>query len=101
MSNYNSHAMREFRAAGWVDDRGKYCDEMQKAICEHVLKLLEVFDGEGEDIERGINFYPLSDKGSFGFTVRTKKYVYWFRWRKKLKSFSFTHSHVCDEHKRD
>jgi hypothetical protein len=45
--------------------------------------------GEGEGIERGINFYPLSDEGSFGFTVRTKKYVYWFRWRKKLKNFSF------------
>ena len=47
MSNYNSHAMTEFRAAGWVDENGKYCDEMQQAICEHVLKLLEVFDGEG------------------------------------------------------
>jgi hypothetical protein len=47
MSNYKSHAMTEFRAAGWVDDRGMYCDEMQKAICEHVLKLLEVFDDEG------------------------------------------------------
>jgi hypothetical protein len=45
--------------------------------------------GEGQGIERGINFYPLSDEGSFGFTVRTKKYVYWFRWRKKLKNFSF------------
>ena len=39
--------MTEFRAAGWVDENGKYCDEMQQAICEHVLKLLEVFDGEG------------------------------------------------------
>ena len=47
MSNYNSHAMTEFRAAGWIDENGKYCDEMQQAICEHVLKLLEVFDGEG------------------------------------------------------
>ena len=47
MSNYITHAMTEFRAAGWVDENGKYCDEMQQAICEHVLKLLEVFDGEG------------------------------------------------------
>ena len=47
MSNYIRHAMTEFRAAGWIDDRDMYVDEMQQAICEHVLKLLEVFDGEG------------------------------------------------------
>ena len=47
MSNYITHAMTEFRAAGWIDDRDMYVDEMQQAICEHVLKLLEVFDGEG------------------------------------------------------
>ena len=47
MSNYKTHAMREFRAAGWIDDDGNYCDEMQQAICEHVLKLLEVFADEG------------------------------------------------------
>lgn len=47
MSNYKSHAMSEFRAAGWVDESGKYMDEMQESICLHVLDLLEVFDGEG------------------------------------------------------
>ena len=47
MSNYIKHAMTEFRAAGFVDENGKYCDEMQEAICNHVLKLLEVFDEEG------------------------------------------------------
>jgi len=47
MSNYITHAMDEFHAAGWVDDRGMWCDDMQKAICEGVLKLLEVFHGEG------------------------------------------------------
>ena len=47
MSNYKSHAMGEFRAAGWVDESGKYMDEMQESICLHVLDLLEVFDGEG------------------------------------------------------
>ena len=41
------HAEQEFRAAGWVDENGKFDDEMQEAICTHVLKLLEVFDGEG------------------------------------------------------
>lgn len=37
----------EFRAAGWCDESGKYDDEMQEAICNHVLKLLEVFSDEG------------------------------------------------------
>lgn len=47
MSNLNHHALMEFRAAGWMDADGKYTDEMQQAICEHVLKLLEVFSDEG------------------------------------------------------
>jgi hypothetical protein len=45
--SYAKHAMTEFRAAGWVDENGNYCDEMQQAICEGVLKLLEVFSEEG------------------------------------------------------
>ena len=45
--SYVKHAMTEFRAAGWVDDNGNYNDEMQQAICEGVLKLLEVFSEEG------------------------------------------------------
>ena len=47
MNNYEKHAMIEFRAAGWTDEHGKFNDEMQEAICTHVLKLLEVFHGEG------------------------------------------------------
>jgi hypothetical protein len=47
MSNYIDHALTEFRAAGFIDENGKYCDEMQEAICNHVLKLLEVFGEEG------------------------------------------------------
>ena len=47
MSNYEKHAMREFKAAGWLNEDGTYIDEMQGMICDHVLKLLEVFDGEG------------------------------------------------------
>lgn len=47
MNNYINHAMREFRAAGWTDENGKFNDEMQEMICNHVLKLLEVFHGEG------------------------------------------------------
>lgn len=47
MSNYIRHAMTEFRAAGWVDETGKFSDDMQEAICNHVIKLLEVFGDEG------------------------------------------------------
>ena len=47
MSNLRIHALTEFRAAGWVDEDGKYIDEMQEAICSHVLKLLDVFSDEG------------------------------------------------------
>lgn len=47
MSNLIKHAREEFRAAGWTDENGVYKDEMQEAICTHVLKLLEVFSDEG------------------------------------------------------
>jgi len=47
MSNYLSHAMTEFRAAGWTDENGKFNDEMQEAICDHVCNLLQVFNDEG------------------------------------------------------
>ena len=47
MSNYQRHAMEEFRAAGWTNENGKFKDEMQEMICNHVLELLEVFHDEG------------------------------------------------------
>lgn len=47
MSNLHNHALAEFRAAGWTDADGKFKDEMQEAICKHVLALLEVFSHEG------------------------------------------------------
>jgi len=47
MNNYQIHAMTEFRAAKWVDENGRYCDEMQELICKHVMKLLDVFADEG------------------------------------------------------
>lgn len=47
MSNLHAHALMEFKAAKWLDDEGKYSDEMQEAICKHVLKLLDVFADEG------------------------------------------------------
>ena len=47
MNNYEKYAKEEFRAAGWTDANGKFKDGMQEMICEHVLELLNVFDGEG------------------------------------------------------
>lgn len=47
MNNYETHALNEFKAAGWLDENGEFKDEMQKMICEHVMKLLDVFAGEG------------------------------------------------------
>lgn len=47
MSNLENHAQMEFRAAGWTDEHGKFNDEMQEAICKHVLELLKLFADEG------------------------------------------------------
>ena len=47
MSNLHKHALAEFKAAGWTDENGKFNDDMQEDICNHVLKLIEVFSEEG------------------------------------------------------
>lgn len=47
MNNYEKHAEREFRAVGWLSNDGTFKDDMQKAICEHVMALLDVFEKEG------------------------------------------------------
>ena len=47
MSNTQTHALTEFKAAGWLDKDGNYIDEMQEAICNHVLELIKVFSDEG------------------------------------------------------
>lgn len=60
MNNLEFHARNEFRAAGWVDENGKFKDEMQEAICTHVLKLLEVFSDEdhsGSSAPYAINLF--------------------------------------------
>jgi hypothetical protein len=46
-NNYYRHAMLEFKAAGWIDEKDNFNDDMQEMICNHVLKLLDVFHGEG------------------------------------------------------
>ena len=49
---------------------------------------------EGKTLKNGFNFYPLSDKNSFGFVLRYGKNlgivnlgskVFWFRYSKKNK----------------
>ena len=47
MSNYKGHAMAEFKAAGWMDEKGEWKDGMQKLLCEQVLQLLEIFGNHG------------------------------------------------------
>lgn len=47
MSNYKTYAMREFRAAGWVDEYGEFKDQIQKDMCSQVLELLALFDTHG------------------------------------------------------
>ena len=47
MSRLNDHAWLEFKAAGWLDEDGRFKDDMQEAICTHGLKLLEIFAEEG------------------------------------------------------
>jgi hypothetical protein len=43
MSRYKEHALEEFRAAGWTDENGKFRDEWQEEICNHILDLLAAF----------------------------------------------------------
>jgi len=45
--NYENYAREEFRAAGWMNEDGEFNDEMQEAICTHVVELLKVFEEEG------------------------------------------------------
>ncbi len=70
MDNYESHALLEFQAAGWIDGDGVFKDEMQENICDHVLKLLKVFASEEHSgtsapyaiglFERLASFKPIS-----------------------------------------
>lgn len=45
--SFEQHALMEFRAAGWIDADGNYCDEMQQTMCEGILDLLKVFSDQG------------------------------------------------------
>lgn len=70
MSNFHKHAMREFQIAGWCDENGVFNDEMQKMMCDGVLKLLDVFAEEGHSgfsasyaislFKKLVNFEPIT-----------------------------------------
>jgi hypothetical protein len=62
MNNYEKHAWTEFRATGWVDENNKFNDEMQEAICNHVLKLLDVFHDEGHSGSSALYAIDLFEK---------------------------------------
>lgn len=47
MSNLVSHAFREFVAAKWCDENGKFNDEMQHLMCDQVIELLTIFGEHG------------------------------------------------------
>lgn len=45
--SYKSHALLEFKAAGWVDENGAFNDEMQELMCNQILELLDLFSEHG------------------------------------------------------
>ena len=47
MNNFEKHARAEFQAVGWMDENGKFKDEMQALICADILDLLNLFSKQG------------------------------------------------------
>lgn len=47
MSNLTTHAMAEFRSAGWMNEQDNFKDETQGLMCTQVLELLELFSSHG------------------------------------------------------
>jgi hypothetical protein len=45
--SYKAHAMREFKAAGWLNEDGSFEDKAQECICNQILELLELFSSHG------------------------------------------------------
>lgn len=64
------HAKREFKHAGWMDENGNYEDEMQEAICNDILEILQVLSKQGHSgssmcyllprLNTLVNFKPLT-----------------------------------------
>ena len=86
MNNYEKHAWQEFRAAGWVDDNNKFQDEMQEAMCQHVIKLLNVFEGEGHSgssAPYAISLFEKLAKGKRHYASAKSKESSSFTWRRR------------------
>jgi hypothetical protein len=47
MSKVFSHAELEFKAMGWLNEDGTWCDDMQELICNQVLELIDLFGTHG------------------------------------------------------
>lgn len=46
-SIYITHALNEFKYAGWMDENGNFDDEMQELICDNALEILAVLSKQG------------------------------------------------------
>lgn len=49
---------------------------------------------EAGNLKLGVNFYPITDKASLGFRIRTKKNLYRFRWSKIRNRFNYEHVRI-------
>jgi len=47
LSKYEEHAWREFRIAGWMNDKHEFEDEMQELLCKQIIELLKIFSTHG------------------------------------------------------
>lgn len=64
-----NHAESEFKAAGWLDENGNYCDEMQELMCTGILEVIKTFSEQGHSgysagyaialLNKLLNFKPL------------------------------------------
>lgn len=64
-----AHAELEFKAAGWLDEEGNYCDEMQELMCTGLLEVIKAFSEQGHSgysasyaidcLKKLLNFKPL------------------------------------------
>lgn len=45
--SYKTHAMREFKAAGWLNEDGSFKCETQKMMCDQIIELLDLFSTHG------------------------------------------------------
>lgn len=50
MSNLITHALDEFKAAGWTTEYGKSADDLNQDMVNDVLALLELFASQGHSV---------------------------------------------------